>query len=630
MGMAAEAFSLLDPVSSTFIESQQPKRTDEGHIILSVAHIASLTSSILGLDASHLSDSDVAKSFFAMFSPLSTDGINVDGAPDMSEEFVKLFVDPTIAFEKEEPTSATKVVAEFRPVSIVFVSLLFPFDPVVVQKVILCFMHALQLFGGLYQQYAVDDKGQTLLAVFGVQGFSHVNNAEQCVKAVCLFMRNVQSLIKVHDEIRLAISIASGETLCTTIGNELRSDPGLLGDVIVTAARLMSFSEKFGFLVLDQQTNESVKFTNTTVDLGLVKVKGKDLEMQIYGISVSANEVEEVRPMIGYKEERAVLQQRFDSWCESKEKKSIVIEAPSGMGKSYLANFTISQAKARGVQTHAEDTIQKQLASAGVEVDLAPLLSIMSPVFQVEDTPRTLTLDSVAKNNLLVAMTLKIVASFLEKHSAIFVFDDVQWFDSFSLEIILNISKYCSKFFMIILSRPIDPTNQKLNGILSQTSTSHLLLNGMSEAEALEIIVRLLSKRKILTVLQIQRFSCLKTQVSGVDPKLSDAGMLSSEEDMLQVMRAGDMYKFLLLPEEGGSSESVGTISCAFRHIGILNAIYESLSYEERIAAHTTAGEMIESLVTDDTREQLLPALEYHFSRTGEIEKLISYKEKLG
>ncbi|KAJ3191252.1 hypothetical protein HK101_007930, partial [Irineochytrium annulatum] len=61
-----------------------------------------------------------------------------------------------------------------------------------------------------------------------------------------------------------------------------------------------------------------------------------------------------------------------------------------------------------------------------------------------------------------------------------------------------------------------------------------------------------------------------------------------------------------------------------------MNAIYESLSFEERIANNTSVGLMIESLINEDNRESLLPTLEYHFSRTADVEKLVKYKEELG
>ncbi|KAJ3145414.1 hypothetical protein HK101_002442 [Irineochytrium annulatum] len=353
-------------------------------------------------------------------------------------------------------------------------------------------MEALDLFGGVYQQYAVDDKGQTLLAVFGLAGFSHVNNAEQCLKAMCHFMKSMQIMFETQAQTKLAISIATGETLCTSIGNELRSDPGLLGDVIITAARLMSASKTHHHLVLDEQTNDNVKLERATIDLGFVKVKGKSNKLRIYGVPwPSSASAEDVEPdVIGYKDERNILQQRLQAWFATKEERAVVIEAASGMGKSFLAESVTRQAKAKKVSVclvqvssgseknqltpfysmgplisfifangdkgsglhlnweinaasassmqlskdkaglvGGNDIVKKHLVSAGVDLDLAPLLSIVSPMFQLEDTPRTLALDNQAKNNLLIFIVVKIVGTFLDESAAIFIFDDVQWYN---------------------------------------------------------------------------------------------------------------------------------------------------------------------------------------------------------
>ncbi|KAJ3159039.1 hypothetical protein HK101_001142, partial [Irineochytrium annulatum] len=147
-------------------------KLNERHIILSPNDIAMLVSTALSTEPTDMSDSEASRRLLALFSPHVFCGVNSNVGSDLNEDFVKLFVDPTIirSLEVHKYATGTKeVVAGFRSVSIVFVSLLFPFDLARLQTVILCFMQALTLYGGVYQQFAVDDKGQTLLAVFGLE-----------------------------------------------------------------------------------------------------------------------------------------------------------------------------------------------------------------------------------------------------------------------------------------------------------------------------------------------------------------------------------------------------------------------------------------------------------------------------
>ncbi|KAJ3147261.1 hypothetical protein HK101_002231, partial [Irineochytrium annulatum] len=111
------------------------------------------------------------------------------------------------------------------------------------------------------------------------------------------------------------------------------------------------------------------------------------------------------------------------------------------------------------------------------------------------------------------------------------------------------------------------------------------------------------------------------------------------EQECIKMIKDSDVFSFLICDvppprdldriETENSTGSDG-VECSFRHISILNAIYESLSFEERNAVNISVGVMIENLLNDDNREALLPSLEYHYSRTQEVEKLIKYKEELG
>ncbi|KAJ3195203.1 hypothetical protein HK101_000858 [Irineochytrium annulatum] len=108
------------------------------------------------------------------------------------------------------------------------------------------------------------------------------------------------------------------------------------------------------------------------------------------------------------------------------------------------------------------------------------------------------------------------------------------------------------------------------------------------------------------------------------------------EDEALQLMKESDIYSFLLFPDivdgetEPRSAQSEGGVQLAFRHIGILNAIYDSLSFEERIGMNKFVAEVFEGLLSQENQDALLPSVEFHYSRAGEIEKIIQYREILG
>ncbi|KAJ3195198.1 hypothetical protein HK101_000853 [Irineochytrium annulatum] len=121
-----------------------------------------------------------------------------------------------------------------------------------------------------------------------------------------------------------------------------------------------------------------------------------------------------------------------------------------------------------------------------------------------------------------------------------------------------------------------------------------------------------------------------------------------SEEEALQLMMESDIYFFLLFPNgpqealgvdaasedslERRSDEPAGTdgVRLAFRHIGILNAIYDSLSFAERRSMNKHVAGVLEGLLSDENQDTLLPSIEFHYSRTGDVDKIIHYRDVLG
>ncbi|KAJ3193520.1 hypothetical protein HK101_004696, partial [Irineochytrium annulatum] len=155
-------------------------------------------------------------------------------------------------------------------------------------------------------------------------------------------------------ELRLHFAITAGDVSRVILGNpQSRLDYCIHGacDVIITAARLMGSSKKHRVMVVDEQTSENIKLTTATVDLGFVKVKGKEEQLHIFGIAWPKidDKGDDVQPFFGYKNERKVLNTRFLAWLKNGERATFVIEAASGMGKTFLANTVIDNAKSNKV-----------------------------------------------------------------------------------------------------------------------------------------------------------------------------------------------------------------------------------------------------------------------------------------
>ncbi|KAJ3289526.1 Adenylate cyclase type 10, partial [Blyttiomyces sp. JEL0837] len=78
-------------------------------------------------------------------------------------------------------------IGEFRTVTIVFAKLHFDFDKRISQRVMVGFLNCLKRHEGFFQQFSIDDKGQTLLAIFGLPPLAHTSEPEPAVRAMIEF-----------------------------------------------------------------------------------------------------------------------------------------------------------------------------------------------------------------------------------------------------------------------------------------------------------------------------------------------------------------------------------------------------------------------------------------------------------
>ncbi|KAJ3194818.1 hypothetical protein HK101_001820 [Irineochytrium annulatum] len=92
---------------------------------------------------------------------------------------------------------------------------------------------------------------------------------------------------------------------------------------------------------------------------------------------------------------------------------------------------------------YTTDALVKVMKKASADIELIPLLAAVLPGFVTAETERTAALDGSARDIQLKSIVSKIIAAFVESTAAIFIFDDIQWLDSSTLEVLIQISKLC-------------------------------------------------------------------------------------------------------------------------------------------------------------------------------------------
>ncbi|KAJ3104253.1 hypothetical protein HDU97_009421 [Phlyctochytrium planicorne] len=582
---------------------------------------------------------------------------------------------------------------DYRRVSVMFVKLEDKFTAERTQSVLMEFIAAVRHFNGVFQHFSIDDKGQNILAFFGLPPFVHENAALFATKATL---------------------------------------------------KLLTVQNFASNITIDSSTKDLISKDFKCIDIGHIKVKGKEESIHIWGLLETEHTakreyplVKETSSYIGYTGETALLLDGFQSWRKMQGGFWALVQGESGSGKSCLMSKISKKIMEEGqdIFTFSEETTQRgrsgSVASsmtnfgAGQEYSLkdfelllmacgenrvySPLLAQTLPWLKFELAESVEKLTTAAKNSIIANLYLKLLNRYLSRGDCVLVLDDAQWIDSVSLNIYLQLFEMLglsSQHCCLIFSRPITSDFENgLERIAKLPNTTNLSIHGLGKDDIISFMNRLLAAKEIPSeivdaiyrhtggniiqtqmiceTLKLQRenvfdepnmykgikdralfekivfgtsSSIISAQLDRLAPQFKKLLQCSSilgqyfnledvvylfkpdlttVDDLIEMIRQHDQYAHLSFSVNGldaGANSTAGRTFCSFRHIRIMYAIYDSISVAERTFLHERIAELYETLVQDGTiaRNQLLPSLHHHYSKTTNAIKMVSFGEECG
>jgi adenylate cyclase len=127
--------------------------------------------------------------------------------------------------------------------------------------------------------------GDAVMAIFGAP-ITHPDHASRAVRTAVAMQAGVAGLNERRaqegrEPIAIGIGVSLGEVVAGTVGTEDRMEYTVIGDSVNLAARLES-SAKPGRILISGRTYDRVKDLVEVVSLGLLRVKGKEEEIEAY------------------------------------------------------------------------------------------------------------------------------------------------------------------------------------------------------------------------------------------------------------------------------------------------------------------------------------------------------------
>eukprot|EP01127_Copromyxa_protea_P023362 TRINITY_DN8716_c0_g1_i2.p1 TRINITY_DN8716_c0_g1~~TRINITY_DN8716_c0_g1_i2.p1 ORF type:complete len:600 (+),score=107.33 TRINITY_DN8716_c0_g1_i2:33-1832(+) len=203
---------------------------------------------------------------------------------------------------------------------------------------------------GFLRQFLVDDKGCTLIAVFGVFT-SHADDAIRAVHAALCIKNQLKSL-----GLKSYMGVTTGQAFCGTVGCSASQEYAVVGDIVNLSARLMvaSYKGQHGILC-DSETNEIAGQKFNLKPLEPIMVKGKKDLIPIFlprkpsndarhgsGIPISETHLKS-DDCFGREAEIGIVFESLESLVGS-DSFCIACEGAEGMGKTKLSMQVIKMA----------------------------------------------------------------------------------------------------------------------------------------------------------------------------------------------------------------------------------------------------------------------------------------------
>ncbi|KAJ3099850.1 hypothetical protein HDU97_002726 [Phlyctochytrium planicorne] len=271
-----------------------------------------------------------------------------EGLPDPLCRFVN-----TSLLSRLATTGPSNFRADYRRISVLFAKLKGKFHVGKSQEIIVAFMESVTACTGVFQHFSIDDKGQNLLAFFGLPPFAHENSALFAVKAAVGFEKHFKGAKTGLP----SISVGTGDCLNELIGTSERKEIFVMGDFINVAARLLSIQSELAHIMLDNDTKELISKDFACVHVGNVKLKGKENAIAVWGLPGGVTNLRQAsvraKPpteYIGYQTETTRLLDGYFSWKSTKESFWAVVQGESGTGKSSLMLKLSNEIKNNGSQ----------------------------------------------------------------------------------------------------------------------------------------------------------------------------------------------------------------------------------------------------------------------------------------
>jgi class 3 adenylate cyclase/tetratricopeptide (TPR) repeat protein len=380
---------------------------------------------------------------------------------------------------------------------------------------------------GSLNQLIVDDKGTTVVAAWGLPGYTHEDDGLRAVRAGLALLARLRDL-----GLGGAVGISTGRAFCGHRGSERRREYAVIGDKANLAARLMMAAADDA-LLCDEATYQSTQTWLAFHPMPPLILQGHEAPQPAFRVRGERQESSKPRELsvVDRRAERAMLGERLRALQnpveDGGEVRVVVIEGEPGIGKSCLVGDLLRQAEALGVRTLVGEgdsveqttayfawrpvfsrlfgldrtaTAQDEnreliLAQLEPEPDLKRVAPLLNAVLSLNLPDNDLTAEmsgEVRADNtidLLVRLLAALTSPAEGQGGTLIVLEDAQWLDSASWALARRVSRDVAAALLVVVTRPLgESPPEDYVKLVRESRTVTVRLDPLSREDVVELL----------------------------------------------------------------------------------------------------------------------------------------------
>jgi predicted ATPase/class 3 adenylate cyclase len=413
--------------------------------------------------------------------------------------------------------------AELRRITVLFINLpdMHYGTPLAeAQQAMQTLQQALYRYEGSVNKLSVDDKGVSLLAVYGLPPLSHNDDPGRGVRAALDIREQLESL-----GWQYAIGVTTGRAFCGSIGNEQRCEYTIMGDVVNLAARLMQKAKNS--ILVDEPTASMAEHIEFEAHAPLT-LKGKARPVSAFRplAYIQEEESSAETELVGRDAEQQQLQQAM-STLHSGGSSVAIVDGEAGIGKTSLTSWLKAQATTQEVMAvrafasaidkntpyYAWSGLLEQLFAIRAVTDsrqrgdrvlayldghdelqrLAPLMNdILS--LQLSDNEVTRQLAGEARADNVTDFIIGVLRFAASRQPLLLMLDNAHWMDSASWSLIRQVVRDVSPLMLVLVTRTlVEPLPKTYRYLKTDPDTVNITLGSLSAEDTYTLSCRVLA-----------------------------------------------------------------------------------------------------------------------------------------